>query len=333
VVTPTTPGFLKPIAVEGRRPSRLDLAQWMVSRDNPLVARVFVNRLWKLAFGRGLTAPLYDLGAQGSWPVHLELIDWLAAELIDSGWDIKHVLRLIVSSHAYRRSSHTSPEALHVDPYNLLVARQGRFRLEAEMVRDNALAVSGLLVPTIGGRSVKPYQPRGYWAHLNFPVREYEADHGPDLYRRGLYTYWCRTFLHPSLLAFDAPTREECTAERNRSNTPTQALVLLNDPIYVEAARVFAEHILRQTTLPTNDRINWAFHHAVSRPATNDELQILNTLLEKHRQYYAGNADEARKLVAVGETPVPADLDPTELAAWTSVARTILNLHETISRY
>jgi hypothetical protein len=292
-----------------------------------------VNRLWKLAFGRGLTAPLDDLGAQGSWPVHLELIDWLAAELIDSGWDVKHMLRLIVSSHAYRRNSHAAPEAMHADPYNLLVARQGRYRLDAEMVRDNALAVSGLLVSTVGGRSVKPYQPRGYWAHLNFPVREYESDHGEDLYRRGLYTYWCRTFLHPSLLAFDAPTREECTAERNRSNTPTQALVLLNDPIYVEAARVFAEHIIRQSALPTDERISWAFRRAMSRAATADELKVLVALLEKHQQYYATNPDEARKLVAVGESPVPPDLDPAELAAWTSIARTILNLHETISRY
>jgi mono/diheme cytochrome c family protein len=333
VVTPATPGFLKPLGVDGRRATRLDLANWMIARDNPLVARVFVNRLWKLAFGRGLTAPLDDLGAQGSWPVHLELIDFLAAEFIDSGWDVKHMLRLITSSQAYRRSSHASPESLHADPYNLLVARQGRYRLDAEMVRDNALAISGLLVEKIGGRSVKPYQPRGYWAHLNFPVREYEPDHGEDLYRRGLYTYWCRTFLHPSLLAFDAPTREECTAERNRSNTPTQALVLLNDPIYVEAARVFAENMLRQTTLPPEERMQWAFRRAVSRTATDAELRVLVGLLEKHRAYYAANVEEARKLIAVGEWRVPADLDPAELAAWTSVARAILNLHETIARY
>jgi hypothetical protein len=238
-----------------------------------------------------------------------------------------------VTSQAYRQSSHASPEALHKDPYNLLVARQGRFRLDAELVRDDALAVSGLLVPTIGGRSVKPYQPRGYWAHLNFPVREYEPDHGADLYRRGLYTYWCRTFLHPSLLAFDAPTREECTAERNRSNTPLQALVLLNDPIYVEAARVFAEHILRQNNLPRDERINWAMRHALSRAATAEELRVLADLHERHRAYYAANVEEARKLIAVGEAPVPPDIDPAELAAWTSVARAILNLHETITRY
>jgi hypothetical protein len=305
----------------------------MVSRDNPLVARVLVNRLWKLAFGRGLASPLDDLGAQGSWPIHLELVDALAAELIDSGWNIKHVWRLILTSQAYRQSSHATTEALHKDPYNLLVARQGRFRLDAEMVRDDALAVSGLLVPTIGGRSVKPYQPRGYWAHLNFPVREYESDHGADLYRRGLYTYWCRTFLHPSLLAFDAPSREECTAERTRSNTPTQALVLLNDPIYVEAARVFAEQIVRQGGSLVPERISWAFRRALSRAATQDELQVLVDLHERHRQYYVANVDEARKLLTVGESPAPQEIDAADLAAWTSVARTILNLHETITRY
>ncbi|HEY1602554.1 MAG TPA: PSD1 and planctomycete cytochrome C domain-containing protein [Pirellulales bacterium] len=333
IVSPNVPGFLKPLAIESRRATRLDLARWMVSRDNPLVARVLVNRLWKLAFGRGLAAPLDDLGAQGSWPTHLELIDWLAAELIDSGWNVKHVWRQIVTSQAYRQSSHVTAEAQQKDPYNLLVARQGRFRLDAEMVRDDALAVSGLLVPTIGGRSVRPYQPRGYWAHLNFPVREYEADHGADLYRRGLYTYWCRTFLHPSLLAFDAPSREECTAERNRSNTPTQALVLLNDPIFVEAARVFAERTMRQGGADTPQRIDWAVRRALSRAPTQDELTVLADLHERHRRYYLGNVEEARKLLTVGETPAPQDIDAAELAAWTSVARTILNLHETITRY
>jgi len=333
VVQPATPGFLKPLKIEGRRGTRLDLAQWMVSRDNPLVARVFVNRLWKLAFGRGLASPLDDLGAQGSWPVHLELVDWLATELIDSHWDVKHLLRLIVTSRAYRQSSHASAAALHADPYNVYLARQGRFRLDAEMVRDDALAISGLLVDTIGGRSVKPYQPRGYWSHLNFPVREYEADHGADLYRRGLYTYWCRTFLHPSLLAFDAPTREECTAERNRSNTPLQALVLLNDPIYVETARVFAERMLRQGEMSVEDRIQWALRRALSRAGTTEEVRVLAGLHDNHKQYYSTNIEEARKLIAVGEAAVPADIEPAELAAWTSVARTILNLHETITRY
>jgi len=180
---------------------------------------------------------------------------------------------------------------------------------------------------------VKPYQPRGYWAHLNFPVREYEPDHGEDLYRRGLYTYWCRTFLHPSLAAFDAPTREECTAERNRSNTPLQALVLLNDPIYVEAARVFAERMVREGGATPEERTGWAMRRALSRPATADELRVLGDLYARHRQHFAAHVDEAQKLLAIGEHPVPPDIDRAELAAWTSVARTILNLHETITRY
>ena len=332
-VSPAVPAFLRPIAIDGRRATRLDLAQWMQSRENPLVARVLVNRLWKIAFGRGLASPLDDLGAQGSWPTHLELLDWLAAELVDSGWDVKHMLRLIVTSRAYRQSSQPSAMALEKDPYNLLVARQARFRLDAELVRDDALAVSGLLVPKLGGRSVRPYQPRGYWAHLNFPVREYESDHGDDLYRRGLYTYWCRTFLHPSLAAFDAPTREECTAERNRSNTPLQALVLLNDPVYVEAARVFAERMIREAGPAVEDRISWAVRRALSRAATADELRVLADLHARHRQHFAAQIDEANKLLTTGEHPAASDIEPAELAAWTSVARTILNLHETITRY
>src|SRR5262249_26979879 len=211
--------------------------------DNPLVARVFVNRLWELYFGQGLVKTLDDFGSQGVWPTHPDLLDWLAVEFRASGWGVKHVGKLMVMSETYQQPSKATEEIKQADRYNLLLARQARFRLDAEVVRDNALAVSGLLVRRVGGKSVKPYQPPGYWAHLNFPVREWQNDSGESLYRRGLYTYWCRTFLHPSLLAFDAPSREECTVERARSNTPQQALVLLNDPSYVEAARVLAERI------------------------------------------------------------------------------------------
>ena len=186
---------------------------------------------------------LDDFGSQGAWPTHPALLDWLAIEFMEKDWDIKHMVRVIVSSGAYRQSSLVSRDLRVLDPYNDLFARQGRFRLDAEMVRDNALSISGLLVKKLGGNSVKPYQPGGYWSHLNFPKRSYKNSSGESLYRRGLYTYWCRTFLHPSLLAFDAPTREECTAERIRSNTPQQALVLLNDPVYVEAARVSAQRV------------------------------------------------------------------------------------------
>ena len=199
-------------------------------------------------------------------------------------------------------------------------------------MRDNALAISGLLSPKIGGPSVKPYQPAGYWSYLNFPVREWDNDKGDNQYRRGLYTYWCRTFLQPSLASFDAPTREECTAERTRSSTPLQALVLLDDPTYVEAARVFAEHIVRQGGGTPEERLDWAYRHALSRNVKPQERDLLLALYAKHRGEYGADKDAAQKLVGAGQYPVPKDLDVGELAAWTSVARVLLNLDETITR-
>jgi len=314
------------------RATRLDLARWLVSRDKPLAARVFVNRLWKLAFGQGIVKSLEDFGTQGALPTHPELLDFLAVEFMDSGWDVKHTLKLMLMSSTYRQSSHAGAELRQRDPGNLWLARQGRFRIDAEMVRDNALAISGLLSPKIGGPSVKPYQPEGYWRFLNFPTRSYYHDHGPDQYRRGLYTYWQRTFLHPSLKAFDAPTREECTVERPRSSTPLQALVLLNDPTYVEAARVFAERILKEGGATLPERLNWAYRQAVSRNVKPEEVRLLSALLTRHRAEFAQEPQAARKLLSTGERPVAASIDAAELAAWTSVARVILNLHETITR-
>jgi hypothetical protein len=332
VVQPATPAFLPALQVSSRRATRLDLARWLVSRDNPLTARVLVNRLWKLAFGQGIVKSVDDFGTQGTFPSHPELLDWLAVEFMDSGWDVKHVLRLLVRSSTYRQSSAAPRELRERDPGNAWLARQGRFRLDAEMVRDNALAVGGLLVRKVGGPSVRPYQPAGYWSYLNFPKREWQSDKGEGLYRRGLYTYWCRTFLHPGLLAFDASTREECTAERPRSSTPLQALVLLNDPIYVEAARVFAEHIVRQGGADTAGRLRWAYRRALSRPPSPREEQLLGELLARHRAEFHADPEAARKLIHTGDWPVPTDLDAAELAAWTSVARVLLNLHETITR-
>ncbi|MDB6027431.1 MAG: hypothetical protein JWM68_3654, partial [Verrucomicrobiales bacterium] len=309
------------------------LANWMISRDNPLTARVFVNRWWKLYFGTGLSKVLDDIGSQGEWPTHPELLDYLALDFMNSGWDVKHILKTMVTSSTYKQSSLVSEKLREIDPFNRLLARQSRFRLDAEMVRDNALSISGLLSPTMYGRSTKPYQPAGYYSQLNFPKREYEADHGDNQYRRGVYTHWQRTFLHPMLMAFDAPSREECTAERPRSNTPLQSLTLLNDPTFVEAARVFAQKIIQQGGTDTHAKLNWAYEHALSREPMKEEVAALTALLTKHLETYKADKDSAAQLLTLGDAPADKTIDPTELAAWTSVSRTILNLHETITRF
>ncbi len=331
VVMPAYPAALRHPEPHGRL-TRLDLARWIVSPDNPLTARVFVNRLWKLFFGQGLTRTLDDVGAQGEWPTHPELLDWLAVEFVDRGWDVKAMVRLLVTSGTYRQSSRSTARQREVDPYNRYLARQSRFRLDAEMIRDNALAVSGLLNPKIGGPSVFPYQPAGYWAALNFPPREWHNDAGDKLYSRSMYTHWQRSFPHPSLLAFDAPSREECTVERPRSNIPQQALVLLNDPTFVEAARVFAGRVMKEGGRSAPDRVGWAFTEVLSRPPTPDEARVLAELYARHRAGYAADQEAALKLLHTGNYSLPPDADPVELAAWTSVARALFNLHETITR-
>lgn len=333
VVEPALPEFLDTLETNGRRPNRLDLAQWLIAPDNPLVARSKVNRFWMLFFGAGLSRTVEDLGAQGELPTHPDLLDWLACEYIDSGWDTKHLIRLMVSSATYRQNSLADESLRQRDLENRWWARQARFRLDAEMVRDSVLAISGLLVEQQGGPSVKPYQPAGYWAHLNFPTREWANDRGDGLYRRGLYTHWQRTFLHPSLLAFDAPSREECTARRPRSNTPQQALVLLNDPTYVEAARVFAERIVRDGGSDEDQRLDFAFRRALHRAPSTDERQVLSELRGRHLQDFRQDVPSAERLLSVGAWPRAEDLDPAELASWTSVARVLLNLPETIFRY
>jgi hypothetical protein len=317
---------------KGPLATRLDLANWIVSADHPLTSRVFVNRLWKLLYGSGLVSSLEDFGSQGSPPSHPELLDWLAVEFRESGWDVRHLLRLMVASSAYRQVSTATEAVRGRDPYNHLLARQARYRLDAEVVRDNALSVSGLLAAKVGGPSVKPYQPAGYWEYLNFPTRTYEADRGDDQYRRGVYTFWQRSFPHPSLIAFDAPNREECTAERPRSNTPQQALVLLNDPTYVESARVLAAKVLRDGGKHDEDRLAFAFRRVLGRKPRPAEGKLLLSLLEKHRQDYRTDKEAAEGLLAIGQTPVDKDADRRELAAWTSVGRVLLNLHETITR-
>jgi hypothetical protein len=332
VVDPAVPHFLPPLDTGGRRPTRLDLARWLTSAENPLTARVFVNRVWKLFFGQGLVRSLEDLGSQGEWPSHPELLDWLAVEFVESGWDVKRLVRTLVTSAAYRQSARAPAELLARDPDNRLHARQARFRLDAEMVRDNALAVSGLLSPAMGGPAARPYQPKGYWAYLNFPPREWDDSPGEEQYRRGIYTWWQRTFPQPSLVAFDAVSREECVAERTRSNVPQQALVLLNDPTYVEAARVFAERILRDGGRDFDGRLRWAYERALARSPREEEGHILGELLRNHVAQYRADRRAAALLASAGQSPALNGLDTVELAGWTSVARAILNLPEVITR-
>jgi hypothetical protein len=332
------PAFPEAIAVgsyqvpTGRRLNRLDLASWLVSKQHPLTARVLANRLWKLYFGAGLSSKLEDLGAQGQPPTHPELLDFLANRLIEGNWDIKRFIKMILLTQAYQRTSNATPDSLRLDPTNRLLARQARFRLDAELVRDNVLATSGLLNRQVGGPSVKPYQPPGYWSYLNFPTREWSNDSGANLYRRGLYTHWQRQYLHPSLVAFDAPSREECTADRPRSNTPLQSLALLNDPSYVEAARVLASRIVQQSFESDQAAIGWLFTTALSRPPSPEEINVVQELLRLARSEYSMNSEATKAVAAIGESPSPKD-GLLEVATWTAATRALMNLHEFVTRF
>ncbi len=342
LVEPHVPAFLPGIKdAAGRRLTRLDLANWLVSRDNPLTARVVVNRLWAQFFGSGLSATLDDLGAQGEWPSHPELLDWLASEFIESGWDVRHILRLIVTSNVYQQDSRLRPEIRENDPGDRWLAWHPPRRLEAEAVRDNALSIAGLLNLDSGGPSIKPYQPAGYYANIQFPDRDYQDDKDDRRYRRGIYMHWQRTFLHPMLASFDAPSREDCIALRNKSNTPQQALVLLNDPTFCEAALGFAQRTIR-TSRNDDDRLRDAFRRATLRDPDAMELQRLWKYLQSQRSWYSRNVDEAKKLLAIEVVPSRGlgardssnrPVDIVELAAWFTVCRVILNLHETMTRY
>jgi hypothetical protein len=335
VVQSAVPEGLGALQTAGRRATRLDLANWLTDPDDGvggLTARVQVNRYWYLLFGVGIAKTLDDFGGQGEPPVHPELLDNLAVEFYESGWDVKHLIKLIVMSRVYRQSSRETPLLRERDPENRLYARQSRFRLPAEMIRDNALAVSGLLVLDYGGASVKPYQPVGYYRHLNFPSRKYRHHTDDRQWRRGVYVHWQRQFLHPMLQAFDAPSREECTAQRPRSNTPLAALTLLNDPTFVEAARVFAMRILTEGGSSNDDRLDFAFRQAVSRKPDAFERTTLTTLLARNLDYYRTAPEEAARLIHIGQKPVDDGLDAAQLAAWTMAARAILNTGESTIR-
>ncbi|MFZ9460440.1 MAG: PSD1 and planctomycete cytochrome C domain-containing protein [Opitutales bacterium] len=332
VVLPATPSFLPGLrtSTEEKRLTRLDLAEWIVSKDNPITARTVMNRLWQVFHGTGLSAVLDDLGSQGELPSHPELLEWLSLEFRDKGWDMKKMVRLMVTSRTYRQSSSLRPELKDIDPNNRLLASQNPRRLDAEFVRDNALFIAGLLnTEDVGGPSVKPYQPDGYYEPIQFPNRTYVASKGSDQWRRGLYMHWQRMFLHPMLINFDAPARDECTALRNYSNTPQQALTLLNDPTFVEAARVMAS---RLQAAPSAERLALGFRLAMGRDPKPAERPSLEKLVGEQTAYYRANPAEATKLLKVGLSPAPAG-DPAELAAWTQACRVLLNSHEAITRY
>ena len=344
IVQPSIPQFLGKLDKD-KRASRLDLAHWLTDANDGaglLTARVFANRFWYLMFGRGLSRSLDDFGGQGEPPSHPKLLDRLAFEFVDSSWDMKRQMKLLAMSQVYRRASIGSAASSPSEgdegtadaraKAEALFAVQSRSRLPAEMVRDNALAISGLLVRQIGGASVKPYQPAGYYRHLNFPTRKYAHHTDKRQWRRGLYVHWQRQFLHPMLKAFDAPRREECTAQRAKSNTPLAALTLLNDPTFVEAARAFASRILSEGGATTKQRLDFAYRLAVSRTPDEFEVKILSTLLSGSRTRFSASKGRAQQLVTTGQAPVAGKHPPADLAAWTSVARAILNLNETNTR-
>lgn len=319
--------------------NRFGLAQWLVSPTHPLTSRVIVNRYWQMYFGTGIVKTAEDFGSQGEWPIHPELLDWLATEFIRSGWNVKAMQRLIVTSATYRQVSATMPDLLAKDPEDRLLAHAPRLRLPAEFVRDLALSASGLLNDSVGGRSVSPYQPTGLWEELmsradgaNWTAQVYKQSHGPDLYRRGLYTFWKRTSPPPSLITFDAPDREVCTVRRARTNTPLQALVLLNDPTYVEASRKLAERMMTEGGASADARIAFAFRIATARLPHSKEAAVLRRIFDAQLDVYKKDPEAAKKLLAIGESKRNEQLDAAELAAWTMTASVMLNLDETITK-
>jgi hypothetical protein len=338
------PSFLPPLP-DGLPNNRLGLAKWLVDPAHPLTARVTVNRYWQILFGTGLVKTAEDFGTQGELPSHPELLDWLAVEFsgqqsgVRSPWDVKRLVRLLVCSAAYRQSSALSEELVAKDPENRLLARGPRFRLQAEFIRDQALFVSGLYDGRLGGKSVSPYQPAGLWEELmsradgdNWTAQKYSQSHGADLYRRTMYTFWKRTCPPPSLATLDAPDRETCTVRRSRTNTPLQALVLMNDPTYVEAARKFAERILREGGDTTDERLAFAFRTVLARSASEAELSVLRRVLDRQLAAFRAKPDAANKLLSTGESPADASFDAVELAAWAMLASTILNTDEALTK-
>jgi len=332
VVQATAPGCLPKF--EGD--NRLDFARWLTSPAHPLTSRVAVNRLWGQSFGVGLVKTTEDFGAQGELPSHPELLDWLAVEFVRLGWDVKHLQRKLLESAAYRQAAVISPELLARDPDNRLLARGPRFRLPAEMIRDSALAAAGLLVEDLGGPSVKPYQPAGLWEEISSDLTgsftNYVQDEGAGLYRRGLYTYWKRTVSPPMMTVLDSPTRDICRVATTRTNTPLQALNMMNDVTYLEAARVLAERMIAEGGSQPESRIAFGFQATLAREPSAEELSVLVHGYQQRREFFATHAEEAAQLLSQGATKSSSAFDPTELAALTTVAAVLFNLDEFVTR-
>jgi hypothetical protein len=334
LVAAAVPAVFPPLPTEAT-PNRLALARWLVDPAHPLTARVVVNRFWQRLFGVGLVKTSNDFGTQGELPSHPQLLDWLATEFIRSGWDMRHVQRLIVTSATYRQSSYVPREDYLRDPENRLLARGPRMRLEAEEIRDSALAVSGQLVRQVGGKSVYPYQPAGLWTELNNRPgysQEYPQGHGNDLYRRSLYTFWKRTVPLPMLKLFDAPDREICQVQRSRTNTPLQSLLLLNGPQYVEAARHLGERMMKSSGTAPESGIEFGFRLVTGRRPTDAELSVVAEHYAAEKARLKQDPNLAEPFLRVGESSRDESLDPVDHAAWSSVARLLLNLDEFITK-
>lgn len=330
-IEPGVPAAL-PALPEGAPANRLGLAKWLTMPEHPLTSRVAVNRYWMMLFGEGLVRTVSDFGAQGTPPSHPELLDYLAVDFVESGWDVKRMIRQLVLSQTYQQSSRVLPQHLEDDPQNIWLARSPRFRLQGEFIRDQALAISGLLTDSVGGPGVKPYQPPNIWneVSLNGGLR-YRMDDGEKLYRKSMYTYWKRSAPMPNMMIFDAPSREKCVVQRARTNTPLQALVTLNDPQFVEAARALAERLIAYSDEDAK-RFDYAYQLATSRPASEKELEVLAKLLDQQRQRFAKSKDLAEEFIKVGNSQRDNTIDPVEHAAWTVIAQIILNLDETLCR-
>jgi hypothetical protein len=328
-VQPDTPAAFKPFPKDKPK-NRLGLAHWLTDPDHPLVSRVTVNRFWSQLFGFGIVKSMGDFGKQGTFPTHPDLLDWLAAEFVESGWDVKALLKKIVMSSTYRQTSDNDNRYAEIDPQNKLLWRSLRYRLMAEEIRDSALSVSGLLNPKVGGRPVNPYQPAGYY-NGKFGWKWPESK-GGDLYRRGMYTFWRRTTPYPTFLIFDAQDRSECVVERPRTNTPLQALTTMNDPQFVEAARVYGQKLILEGPKETDARLVYAFKRTLARPPEAAELAELKKLHDEQKELFTKDAKSAEALVKTGKFARPTDIDVVEHATWTALANVLMNLDEFVMR-